>query len=90
MTQRVIFIIFFLSAEKKTTMLILRVLFLVVALSTVHGHTYHMGSDCPTVEPMSGFNMDKVSTSIDRQVKMLKMLLGIKISEYILIQVAGI
>lgn len=31
----------------------------VVTFGVVHSHTYHAGS-CPTVEPMSGFNMKQV------------------------------
>lgn len=43
---------------------ILLLLVLAVVPLKVQCHTYHMGSDCPTVEPMSDFNMDKVRITL--------------------------
>lgn len=34
---------------------------LVAVFSSVLGHTYHLGA-CPVVEPMPGFEMNKVSS----------------------------
>lgn len=34
------------------------------ALATVQGHSYHLGA-CPQVEPMPGFDLNKVSWTVE-------------------------
>jgi hypothetical protein len=34
---------------------------MLAVLGLVQGHSYHLGATCPNVEPVSNFNLDKVS-----------------------------